>query len=75
MWLWLWVRESKAGTHHSADASAAGGGFKLPVQFFHRAGGVEAFCQQNDPVQEEKGRDSVDDILHQLDSAKRKMRA
>lgn len=60
------------GTHHPADAAATGGCLKLAVQLLDCAGGVEALCQQDDPVQEEEGRDAVDDVLHQLDSVKRK---
>lgn len=37
--------------------------FKLPVQFFHWAYGLEAFCQQHDPIQEETGCTSIDDII------------
>lgn len=65
-------QSSEIRTHHPTDAPATGGCFKLPVQLFHCARGVEAFCQQNDPVQEEKGRNSIDDILHQLYSRKRR---
>lgn len=63
---------SEVHTHHSTDASATGGCFKLTVQFFHCTCGVKAFCQQNDPIQEEKGRNSIDDILHQLYPTKRR---
>lgn len=75
VWLWLCIGQAEMRTHHSTDASAAGGGFKLSMQFFHCARGVKAFCQQNDAIQEEKGRNSIDDILHQLDPMERKKRA
>lgn len=52
---------------HPADAAATGGCLKLAVQLLDCAGGVEALCQQDDPVQEEEGRNAVDDVLHQLD--------
>lgn len=67
-----WISYHFMHTHHPTDAPATGGCFKLPVQFFHCTRGVEAFCQQNDPIQEEKGCNSVDDILHQLNSVKRR---
>lgn len=71
MWLWLSVRH-QVRTHHPADASATGSCFKLAMQLLHCTRGVEAFRQQNDPIQEEEGRDPVDDILHQLYSGERK---
>ena len=74
MWLWLSVRH-QVRTHHPADASATGSCFKLAMQLLHRTRGVEAFRQQNDPIQEEEGRDPVDDILHQLYSGERKTRS
>lgn len=54
--------------YHSTDAAATDGGLKLAVEFFHRAGGVKSFGQQNDPVQKEEGSDAVDDVLHELNS-------
>lgn len=53
-------------TYHSADAASADGSLELAVQLLDCAGCVEALSQQDDPVQEEKRSDAVDDILHQL---------
>ena len=57
--------------HHPTDAPSTGSFFNLPVQFFHWAYGIEAFCQQNDLIQEETWCTSIDDIKHQLYSVKR----
>lgn len=70
-----YMSDARVRTHHATDASATGGGFKLAVQLLHCARGVEAFRQQNDPIQEEEGRDPVDDILHQLYSVGRRTRS
>lgn len=59
-----------APTHHSTDAASTDGGLELAVQFFDCTGCVEALRQQDDPVQEEKRSDAVDDILHQLYSVR-----
>lgn len=52
--------------YHSTDAAAADGGLEFAVQLLDGAGGVKTLSQEDDPVQEEKGSDAVDDILHQL---------
>ncbi len=57
-------------TNHSADAASADGGLELAVQLLDCTCGVEALSQQNDPIQEEKRSDAIDDILHQLYSVK-----
>lgn len=57
-------------TYHSTDAASTNGGLELAVQFLDCAGGVEALGQQNDAVQEEKGSNAIDDVLHQLYSVK-----
>lgn len=56
------------GTYHSTDAASADGGLELAVQLLDCTGCVEALGQQDDAVQEEKRRNAVDDILHQLHS-------
>ena len=53
-------------TYHSTDAASTDGGLELAVQFLDSTGRVEALSQQNDPVQEEKRRNAIDNILHQL---------
>lgn len=40
------------------------------MQLLDGAGGVKALGQEDDPVEEEKGSDAVDDVLHQLYSVK-----
>lgn len=56
--------------YHSADAASTDGGLELAVQLFDCTGCVKALSQQNDPIQEEKRSNAVDDILHQLYSVK-----
>lgn len=60
--------------YHSTDAAAADGGLEFAVQLLDGAGGVKALSQEDDPIQEEKGSDAVDDILHQLYSVKEQRR-
>lgn len=55
-------------TYHSTDAAPTDGGLELTVQFLDCTGCVEALSQQDDPVQEEKRSNPIDDVLHQLDS-------
>lgn len=57
-------------TYHSADAASTDGGLELAVQLLDSTGCVEALGEQDDPVQEEKRSDAIDDILHQLYSVK-----
>lgn len=57
-------------TYHSADAASTDGGLELAVQFFDCTGCIKALSQQNDPIQEEKRSNAIDDILHQLYSVK-----
>lgn len=57
-------------TYHSTDAASADGGLELAVQFLDCTGCVEALSQQNDPIQEEKRSNAIDDVLHQLYSVK-----
>lgn len=40
------------------------------MQLLDGAGGVKPLGQEDDPVEEEKGSDAVDDVLHQLYSVK-----
>lgn len=61
---------TRSYTYHSTDAASTDGGLELAVQLLDCAGCVEALSQQNDPVQEEKRSDAIDDILHQLYSVK-----
>lgn len=56
--------------YHSTDAASTDGGLELAVQFLNCAGCVEALSKQDDPVQEEKRSNAIDDILHQLYSVK-----
>lgn len=44
------------------------------MQLLDGAGGVKALSQEDDPVQEEKGGDAVDDVLHQLYSVEEQRR-
>lgn len=60
--------------YHSTDAAAADGGLEFAVQLLDGAGGVKTLSQEDDPVQEEKGSDAVDDILHQLYSVEEQRR-
>lgn len=60
--------------YHSTDAAAADGGLEFAVQLLDSAGGVKTLSQEDDPVQEEKGSDAVDDVLHQLYSVKEQRR-
>lgn len=57
-------------TYHSTDAAPADGRLEFAVQLFDGAGGIKALSQEDDPVQEEKGSDAVDDVLHQLNPVK-----
>lgn len=57
-------------TYHSTDAAPADGRLEFAVQLFNGAGGIKALSQEDDPVQEEKGSDAVDDVLHQLNPVK-----
>lgn len=58
--------------YHSTDAAPTDGGLELAVELLDCTGRVEALSQQNDPIQEEKRSNAIDDILHQLYSVKEK---
>lgn len=65
-----WKRSTRedpvVSTYHSTDAAPADGRLEFAVQLFDGAGGIKALSQEDDPIQEEKGSDAVDDVLHQL---------
>lgn len=63
-------KKSVVFTYHSTDASSTDGGLELAVQFLDCASCVETLSKQNDPIEEEKWSNAVDDILHQLYSVK-----
>lgn len=68
------MKRPVVSAYHSTDAAAADGGLEFAVQLLDGTGGVKPLSQKDDPVQEEKGSDAVDDILHQLYSVKEQRR-
>lgn len=62
-----------AFTYKSSDAASADGGLEVALQLLlDGAGGVEALGQEEDGVDEEEGRDAVDDVLKDLDPGRGK---
>lgn len=57
-------------SHRGAEAAATHGAPELSKGLPGNAGGVEALSQQHDAVEEEKGGQTVDDILEILNAEK-----
>lgn len=54
-------------TYKGGDATSADGGLEVALQLLlDGAGGVKALGEQDDGVDEEEGRDAVDDVLKDL---------
>lgn len=59
-------------SHRGAKAAATHGAPELSKGLLGSARGVEALSQQHDAVEEEKGGQTIDDILEILDAEKKK---
>lgn len=57
-------------SHHGAEAAATHGAPELSKGLLGSACGVEALSQQHDAVEEEKGSQTIDDILEVLNAVK-----
>lgn len=59
-------------SHRGAEAAATHGAPELSKGLLGSACGVEALGQQHDAVEEEKGGQTIDDILEILDAKKKR---
>lgn len=63
------------GSHRQTEAAAALGAPELAEGLLDGAGGVESLSEQQDAIEEEKGRQAVDHVLEVLDAGRGEARS
>lgn len=63
------------GSHRQAEAAAALGAPEFAKGLLDGTGGVESLRQQQDAIEEEKGRQAIDHVLEILDAERREARS